>query len=233
MSKSAQWLNISRKLHESLQDRSLKMCILVANVGSPVRIFDNEIMSHVFNRCINHPEELHDLYMPDLEYLSRILSMTNHGNNELGKKIGTLILNEIINNRLDMIAQRGIFRNFSNIIRNLTMIDVYDLELLNNILSPDYIRLIYKRSKQLDSQIYDIDWYCRINLKNEYKGNLLPQSQVEKLCFLIDWIPDRVNRHKQIHEFNYAIEDVAEKLFTYSQYAHAIPSRKHAGKILI
>lgn len=207
------------------------MCILVANVGTPIRLFDNQIMWLVFNRCLNHPEELQELSMPDLEYLSRILSMSNHENEELVKNIGTMVLHEIINNRLHVVTQRGIFRNFSNIIRNLTMFDVYDLELLDNILSHDYIHLIYKRTRQLDMQIYEIDGYCRINLRGIYKGNLLPKSYVEKLCFLINWAPNRAERYKKNDEFSYAIEDAAKKLFTHCRFAHAIPHRRHAGEI--
>lgn len=233
MSKTTQWLNIVKSLRASLHNRSLKMCILVANVGTSIRLFDNEIVWHVFERCLNHPEELQELSMPDMEYLSRILSMSNHGDNELLKRVGTLLLDEIINNRLETVAQKGIFRNFSNIIRNLTMIDVYNLELLENILSPEYIKLIFKNSKQLEMQMYEIDGYCRINLRDIYKGNLLSKSYLDKLCFLINWIPDRVNKYSKSHEFAYSIEDVAKELFTHCQYAHAIPQRRHAGKISI
>lgn len=227
MKKSTQVLNITKNLRSSLENRSLKMCILVANVGTPIRLFDNEITSLVFNRCLNHPEELQELSMQDLEYLSRILSMSNHENDELVKKIGTMVLHEIINNRLNVVMQRGIFRNFSNTIRNLIMFDVYDLELLDNILSHDCIQFIYKRARQLDMQIYEIDGYCRINLRKVYKGNLLPKSNVEKLCFLINWAPDRVKRYRKNDEFSYAIEDAAKKLFTHCQFAHAIPHRRH------
>lgn len=233
MSKTTQWLNTVKNLRASLQNRSLKMCILVANVGTSIRLFDDETVWHVFERCLNYPEELQDLSMPDMEYLSRILYLSNHGDNELLKKVGTLLLDEIINNRLEIVAQRGIYRNFSNIIRNLTMIDVYNLELLDNILSPEYIKLIFKKSKQLEMQIYEIDGYCRINLRDIYKGNLLSKSYLDKLCFLIEWIPNRVNKYAKAHEFAYNIEDVAKKLFTYCQYAHAIPHRRHAGKISI
>ncbi|XP_055319239.1 uncharacterized protein LOC129576975 [Sitodiplosis mosellana] len=232
MSKSTQWLNIAKNLRASLQNRSLKMCILVANVGTPIRLFDHKITWHVFERCLNHPEELRDLSMPDLEYLSRILTMSNHENGELVNRVATMLLHEIINNRLDVVAQRGVFRNFSNIIRNLLMVDVYDIELLDNILSPAYIKFIFKSMRQLDLQIYEIDGYCRINLRDIYKGNLLPTSYVQKLCFLISWVPDKVNRYKKNDEFSYAIEDVVEKLFTHFQYAHAIPHRKHADLIV-
>lgn len=230
MSKSSQWLNITKNLRKSIQNLSLKTCILVANVGASIRLFDNEITWHVLERCFEHPKELRDLSMPDLEYLSRILSLSNQSN-KMVKRVGNLLLDEIINNRLDVVAQRGVFRNFSNIVRNLTMLDIYDLELLDNILNPEYVKFIYKRSRQLEMPIYEIDGYCRINLRDIYKGHLLPPSYISKLCYLIDWVPDRVTKYRKIEEFAYAIEDVAKNLFTYCQYAHAIPHRRHAGEI--
>lgn len=201
----------------------------MANVGVPVRLFDSKIILHVFHRCLNHPEEFEELSMHDLEYLSRILSMTNYDNREMMRKVGNLLLDEI-KNRLEYVASRGIYTNFINIIRNLTMIDVYDLEVMDNIFRMDYIRFIFKSSKQIDMQMYEIDGYNRINLRGIYKGNRLPDIYLEKLCYLVNWIPDRVERFKKYDEFAYAIEDVVLKLFKYCQYAHAVAHRKHAGE---
>ncbi|XP_031638100.1 uncharacterized protein LOC116350445 [Contarinia nasturtii] len=162
--------------------------------------------------------------MTDLEYISRVLSLTNyHEDIETIKKFGFLILDEM-KNRID----NEILGNYVNVIRNLTMIDVYDLELMDNLLSPKYLRCVYKKSKQIDLKMYEIDGYCRINLKDTYNGNHLPDVYMRKLCFLITWVPDRVNRYKKFDRFSYDIEDVVNKLFVHSQYAHAIPYRKYA-----
>lgn len=230
ISKTTQWKNISMNLRNSLNGRSLKTCILMANVGVPIRMFDNEIILHVFERCLEQPEELQELSMSHLEYLSRVLSLSNFDDKDLVKKVGFSVLNEL-KNRTDLVAQRGIYVNFTNIVRNLTAINVYDLEILENIFRLDYIKFIHKNSKQLDLQLYEIDGYNRINLKNIYKGNHLADIHLEKLCYLMKWIPDRT-KYRKNDEFSYAIEDAVGKYFEYSQYAHAVPHRMHAGKLL-
>lgn len=201
----------------------------MANVGIAIRLFDNDIIAHMFERCLNHPDEFSELSMPDLEYLSRVLCTVTHSDRNELQKVGHLLLNEIIN-RLDQVASRGFYAHFANIVRNLTVIDVYNLELMDNIFRPDYIQFIHKKSKQLDLPLYEIDGYNRINLKDIYTGNRLSEKHLDKLCYLINWIPDKANRRKKHYEFTFAIEDVIQELFTHYQYAHAIAHRKNASK---
>lgn len=227
--KSTKWAKISKNLRATIENRSLKICILLANVGVPVRHFDKEIIKYVFMRCLNHPEELKDLSMPDLEYLSRILSMSKYENQEMLVKVGRHLLDEV-EARLENVASRGFYTNFINIVRNLTMIDVYNLELMDNIFRPEYIKFIHKLSKQVDMQMYEIDGYNRINLKGVYKGNLLPSKYLDKMCFLIEWVPNQAKYRKQ-DEFSYAVENTIRKLFTHCQYAHAVCHRRHAGNL--
>lgn len=201
----------------------------MANVGITARMFDNDIIANVFHRCLNHADEFSELSMPDLEYLSRVLSTYNQSEKDELQKIGHLVLNEI-ENRLDQVASRGFYAHFANIVRNLTVINVYNLELMDNILRPDYIRFIHKKSKQLDLPLYEIDGYNRINLKNIYTGNRLSDIHLSKLCYLINWIPDRQKQFKNHYDFVFVIDDIVRKLFTYCQYAHAVAHRKNASK---
>lgn len=220
-----------KNLGKSMENKSLKIGILIANVGLPIRQFDDEMMELVYQRCLEHPDELNNLSMPDLEYLSRILSMyksRSHANDDVIKNVGFLLLEEL-KDRLDCVAQRGVYQNFVNIIRNLTNINIYDVELIDNLFRPDYIKRIHKNSKQLDMQMYEIDGFTRINLKDIYKGNRLEDAHLQRMCFLIDWIPDRNKYKKKSHEFVYTIEDVVRNLFEHCRFVHVIPYRRHAG----
>lgn len=202
----------------------------MANVGAPIRLFDNDMILNVFKRCLNHPDEFEELSLADLEYLSRILTMSSYENVETLRTVGHLILDEIIENRLDQVAARSVYTHFINIVRNLTMIDVYDLELMNNIFRPDYIKFIHKNSKQIDMQMYEIDGYNRLNLKGIYNGNVLEDEYLDRQCYLIDWIPNREERYRKHNENAYVIEDVVRKLFSYCKFAHIVAHRRHAGK---
>lgn len=172
---------------------------------------------------------MEQLLMADLEHLSRILTMSNVDNDEMVTNVGVLVLEEV-KNRLESVASRKFFSHFINIIRNLTFIDVYDVDLMENMFSPEYIECMYKKNKQLDKQMYEIDGFNRINLKGIYKGRPLPDEYLVKLCFKIEWAPDRVERYHKSDEFQYAIEDAAKNLFKYCKFAHALPHHNHAGK---
>lgn len=159
----------------------------MANVGVPIRLFDDVINSIIFKRCLANPDDLKELSMQDLEYLSRLISMVIYNNENIIQRIGHLLLIEI-KTRLDNVAARGFFLNLTNIVRNLTMLNIYDLELLENLFRPDYIKFIYKNCKLIDPQLYEIDGYNRINLKSIYNGNLLPDRYLEKLCYVVNWV---------------------------------------------
>lgn len=169
MAKWAKWLEISNNFRATFKNRSLKICILMVNVGVPIRMFDDDLNWQVIKRCLDQPNEFKDLTILDLRCLSYILSISIDVDKEIVKKVGVLILNELIN-RLDSIASKRFYQNFVDVVRNLTIIDVYNMELFDNLLSPEYIKWIFKGSKKLDMPLYEIDGYCRINLKSIYKG---------------------------------------------------------------
>lgn len=225
-------LKILDHLKATMETRPLRFGVLMTNIGAPLRVFDKEMMLKIFKRCLDHPNELRHLTMTDIESLTRAISLFYDPSMEnMIKDIGYHVLDEL-KNRLDQIASRTFFSSFIIIIRNLIQIHVYDLELMENIFRPDFIKCIYKRSQQLCLPIYEIDGYNRINLRNIYKGNYLADCYTDKLRFLSEYVPNRINRHKKSELFNYVLEDVISRLFTHYQYAHAVPHRRHAGILL-
>lgn len=222
-------LKILDHLKATMETRSFRLCVLMTNIGAPIRVFDKEMMFKVFKRCLDHPNELRHLTMTDIECLTRTISLFSDSSMEnMMKDIGYHVLDEL-KNRLDQIASRNFFASFINIIRNLIHIDVYDLELMENIFRADFIKCIYKKSLQLCLPIYEIDGYNRINLRNIYKGNHLADCYTDRLRFLSEYVPNRINRFKKSELFNYIIEDAISRLFKHYQYAHAVPHRRHAG----
>lgn len=77
--------------------------------------------------------------------------------------------------------------------------------------------------------MYEIDGYCRINLKNIYCGNLLSEEYLGKFKFFGTHTPDQVNRPKVSEAFVYETENVIKHLFNNYQYAHAIGHHRQAA----
>lgn len=215
-------------ISKTLDQRSLHFCVLTAHMGVPVRIFNEVINSYLFDRCLN--ESLSKLTIRTLENLSRIVYLSPETSEKL-MKVSHLILDEA-KKRLDVVAQQSYYSNFMNIIRNLLIRNVYDLELLNNILRPDYIKFM-NNSKQLEPTMYEIDGYARINLKNIYHGHILPNDFLQRTKYIVDYIPDQVNRFKKSEQFIYNVENATKRMFSFYNFAHAVAHHRYAGNVYL
>lgn len=221
--------NILQNLHTSISDhRSLRICFLIANTGTSIRVFNDKIMFELFERCMKQSNELSGCEMSDLKRLSEIISFY-HEYVEQRIAIAHRILDEL-KNRLENVTQQNFHENLIEIIRNLLFLGIYDSEFLDNIFRSDYIKQMYKKAKPLANAMYEIDGFARINLKNIYCGNLLSDEYLGKFKFFGTQIPDQVNRYKVSQAFVYEIENVIKHLFKNYQYAHAIGHHRQAGK---
>lgn len=220
--------NIQKDLYKSFSDRSLRICLLIADAGTSVRVFNDKIMFELFERCLKQSNTLSDFKMSDLKRLSELIGYIP-GYIEKKISIGHLLL-DVLKNRLENVAQQNFHDNFIEIIRNLLHQGIYNSELLDNIFRSDYIKQIYKKRMQLAGAMYEIDGYARINLRNIYCGNLLSDEYLGKFKFFGTRVPDQLNGHNVSEAFVYKIENVIKHLFNNYQYAHAISHHRQAGK---
>lgn len=220
--------NILKIYRNTLKSYALQTCIAIAYAGAARRIFDDVILFDLLERCSNHSDQLEQLSMIDLEYLSRCLCVLHdYQHMDLVKSAAGQLLNEM-KRRLNDVAKRNFFPSFVRIIRNLTLIDTYDIELLANIFRSDFIQHLLK-TNMLDLRVYELDGYARINLINIYRGDYIPEAELSKLRWLIKYIPDRIGNHQPKHLSFYAIEDAIGGLFEKYQIKQAIPWRLLPG----
>lgn len=217
---------VMKKLFRTLDQKSIYTCALVASMGTPVSVFDEGSIAMLFQRCLNQPDMLCKLNLPVLEKISRIIYIYPE-NSDLSTKLGNLIL-EQMKNRLEFIADPLYYAASMNIIRNLLTHDIYDLELLDNILRPDFIKKM-NSSKQLYISIYEIDAYTRINLKEIHNGNQLSDDYLAKMKYIIRYAPNQVNNFKKAETKIYSIENVIKKYFEHYKFAHALAHHRFAG----
>lgn len=220
--------NILQKYRNTLTSYSLQTCIAIAYAGTPCRIFDDGILFDLLQRCSNHSDQLEHLSMIDLEYLSRCLCVLHdYQHMELvNSAAGNLLL--ALQRRLIDVAKRRFFPSFVRIIRNLTLINAYDIELLANIFRPDFIQHLL-RTNMLDLRMFELDGYTRINLKNIFRGDFIPEAELKRLKCNIKHIPNRIENHQHEHLSFYAMEDAIGGLFDKFHIVQAIPWRPLPG----
>lgn len=216
-----------KQLSTTIANRSFRLCLMTANMGALVRTFDDELISYFFQRCLNRPDEISQLSMYDLELLSKFIKVYPK-NAEYRTKVGHQLLDEL-KDRADSVANQTFHVHFIKIIRNLIVRNIYDFELLDNLFRSDYIKLMYRKKKQLDGALYEIDGYTRINLKDIYFGNRLSDDDLDKFKHFGTYIPDQINKPKRSETYTYKIEEIVGKLFKHYKYAHAVGHHRAAG----
>lgn len=215
-----------KNISKTLDQKSIHICALVATMGASVRVFNEESVAILLQRCLNQPDILCKLNLSTLEKVSRIIDLYPKNWDTL-TNVGSFIL-EQMKNRLESIVDPFSYGASMIIIRNLLTQDIYDLELLNNILRFDFIKKMNK-SKQLFLSVYEIDAYTRINLKDIYNGNRLTDDYLARIKYLIEYAPDQVNNFKKRETQIYNIENAIKKHFEHYKFAHALAHHKFAG----
>lgn len=213
---------LQEKLRKSLDQRTARTCVLVADLGSTLGISDDGITEYVLNRCMTDPNAFETFIPIELERLSRIIGVLNFTSaSGIETLVGQALLGEL-RNRIDRITDRGFHQIFIQAQVNLTLSDIYDLEMLENTLRKDYISFMYFRSKQLAKEMYSLDAYARINLASIYKGDRLEEVNLEKLGrFLSDYFPDDQPKPKTHAQFQVEVAKCLKSLFEHFNFAHA------------
>lgn len=217
---------IMKNISRTLDQKSIHIQCMVATMGTPVRVFDDKSIDILFRRCLNQPNMLSKLNLSTLEKMSRIIDLYPKNSDTL-TKVGSFIL-EQMKNRLESIVDPLCYSTSMNIIRNLLTHDIYDLELLDNILRSEFIKKM-NNSKQLYLSIYEIDAYTRINLKDIYNENKLTDEYLARIKYLTEYAPDQVNKFKKAEVQIYSIENIIKKYFEHYKFAHALAHHRFAG----
>lgn len=220
---------IQKSARDTIEMRSLNECILIANLGGSIDLFDEHLLLHMFKMVLNDPASLNELPMSRLENISRMLTHCENAKlKELKSRVANRVFDEL-KNRVDKFTSLFSYEKMVNIIRNLTLVDAYDIEFMENIFRSDYFHFMHKNNKRMQLQLFEIDGYNRINLRHIYHGNYIPNEYFSNVKYLQDFIPDRVKRYHKRHRFCYAMEDIISRLFSHYQFAHVLPFRKNAG----
>lgn len=214
----------------TIATRSLGDCVTILNAAVQYDLLDAIILNQLLERCTNpaNPTELSELSNGNLEMLSRILVSAAHSHQpETVQAAGQALLNEL-RNRLISIGYRRFFTNFIGAIRNLTLLDVYDLEIMTNLFNPEFLRFVYGKQPP-DLQLYEIDGYNRINLKGIYSGPYLSDDYLEKVNLLYTIKSGKINRLAQLVTLIDAMKVAVSQLFEHTWWGYLLPFHLYPG----
>lgn len=224
--RTQQMSSILSRLRPTIATRALSDCIAILNAVTHYDVLDAVILNDLLERCAsptNH--ELSALSHGHLEALSRVLIAAHHCHEpDIVRAAGQAVLSEM-KSRLGSIAYRRFFTHFIGVIRNLTALDVYDLEVMQNLFEPKLISFIY--GKQLiDVQLHEIDGYNRINLKGIYDGPYLADDHLNRVRLL-----HTGNTVRPITHLIDAMKVATRRLFTHVCWGCVLPFHSYPGNL--
>lgn len=188
---------------------------------------DAVILRDLLERCTspaNH--ELSALSNGHLETLSRVLIAAHHCHEpDIVRAAGQAVLSEMTG-RLGSIAYRRFFTHFIGVIRNLTVLDVYDLEVMQNLFNPKLISFMYGKQQLPDMQLHEIDGYNRINLKGIYDGPYLADDHLSKVNLL-----RTANKVRPLTHLIDAMKAATKRLFTHVCWGYVLPFYLYPGNL--
>lgn len=221
---------ILEKLETILENRSLRVRIMLASTGIDLRICNVKFVEKILKDIIDNVDSLKKIIMPELVSLSRIIGTMDFTTD---LKIEEIVARKILQEAGNRIEQSTTFNGHKNhiqILHNLILRNIYDFELLENVFRPDYIRFIYKKNKILEPEMYKLDAYCRLNLALEYKGELLSDIYIAKMgLFLTNYFPREETSIRRKERFIMQVHDVVKTKYKFFKYANAAAHFKHAG----
>lgn len=207
------------------------MCIDIVYIGNSQRICDTDLTEYVYRRLLNESSFQH-LSISEMMQLSHLLgNFHNAAEARVEKLVGDGIISEI-RNRLMSVTGRGFYLHLIETLQYLSYRDIYDIELLENLLRQDFVTHMYGKLTLLDHQLYFLNNYAILNLREIYSGPQLDDIYIKKMGkFLTNYVPDKKKSPKREH-FILEVEDIVADIFKHYQYANAISHRKFTGKFV-
>lgn len=203
-------------------------CLHLAILGTHCQICHQKCIEHIVDRFNN---DIKSLRMKDFERIAFVLGLYDfESESRIEENFCQNVFVEI-KSRVDDIIKHP--KCLPLCLHYLTMKGYCDEEMINVILSQQFLKLGYGTNVNFGREIFSLDSYARINLKDTYKGNLLPDKNRKYMGkVLSQYIPIRDGKWKLTATDTIMLElkETTDELFTHSYYAHALPHFDRPGK---
>lgn len=215
-------------LKTQLNKRSLSVCIRFLLVAESVFVHNPDIFENILERT---PDAINQLLPVDLlDICCSLVKFDYQSPKNLHKTVPELILKNI----RERVTQLGIIPvNFHMILYCLAILGYHDHEIIHNALRQDFIHIAYKHLQFLGSEVCGLNAFVQINLKNEYKGNLLEEKHKKIMREVITATSTIKTRSKVFgaHRMCRNLMEILDELEMPYQLGYALPHFRIPGKI--
>lgn len=209
---------------------NLLTCLHVALMGSNLQMCHPKSLRPIVERFCR---EIKEARLKDMERISFLIGLYDFETESgIEMELCRRIVDEL-KERVPEIVRHP--RVFVSCLSYLTQKGVADAELISSVLEPNFLAITYGKNVLLGREVFALDGYVQINMKDTYTGNRLPdkkRAQMGKL--LTHYLPSRDGKYKlaATDTFLLEIKEAVQKVVEHCHMAHALPHFDRADNIV-
>lgn len=213
---------------EQLSRFGLFTCLHLALLGTKLEICHQQCIEQIVRRF---SDNVTSLRAKDFERITLVIGLFDF---ESESKIESRLCANILNQLNTQQDRNNDFpRCFSLCLSYLAMKGYHDERLISEALSEPYLQQAYGKPANHSLELFVLDSYAKINLKNSYKGNALTAESLQcRGRNLKKLVPSR--RGKLTHTDSLLLE-LKEALdgagFSHCYFGYALPHFDRPGKL--
>lgn len=123
---------------------------------------------------------------------------------------------------------------FPCLLHYLTIKGIYDEELISSVFHVDFVKHAYG-SNLLGRELFSLNTFVKVNLKDSYKGGFLRDRWVATLGKrMTRYIPERGSEYKlaQTDAILLEMKETAQDLYKIATFKHILPNHERADVVL-
>lgn len=222
-------LELLDKLMAQIPRLSLMSCLHVLLLGTDMQVCHSDIVEAILHRF---DKDVPGTRLKEMERISFALGLFDFKSKcGIEKTISEKILAEL-KNRVPEIMKYP--KCLPSTLHYLSYRGFVDAELISSVLDEQYLGLAYGRNANLGREVFCLDSYVQIYMKDTYNGNRLLEKRRKTMGkILCHYIPERGGTFKTsaTDKILLEIKETAEMLFGSCHMAHVLPHFDRPGKI--
>ncbi|XP_037027452.1 uncharacterized protein LOC119068111 [Bradysia coprophila] len=206
-------------INGQLSRLSTLACLQVAILGTNLHVCHQSCIEQILHRFIN---DIESIRLKDFERISYVMGFFDfESESNIENRLCQQFLTEL-KNRNDEILRYP--KCFALCLHYLSLKGCHDEEMISLALSTPFLSATYGKQTVYNQEIFSLDSYVKINLKETYAGNELTDIDRRHLGnVLCRHLSDCYDDYSATDKILMELKETSDELFTHSYLAHVLP----------
>ncbi|KAL5278048.1 FASTKD5 family protein [Megaselia abdita] len=210
---------------------SLLSCMHVALMGCDMQNSHPESIELVIKRFM---KDIDSARIKDMERICHVISIYDFKtDSQIELELMKTILENLKTRTKEILKYP---KCFPCMLHYMSLKGIYNEEMLSSIFDMEFVKHAYGTNLILGREMFSLDTFVKVNLKDSYKGNFLNERRVAAMgkC-LTRYIPERGSKYKLAHTDSLLldIKENSENLFKIATFKHILPNHERVDVVLL